>query len=613
MGYSNAETYALFYRIRPTLRPPVEDENMTQNRGKRTSTRNAGAPLAGGHTRRKSTAEENLSAAHSALIASFELCRKGVPSEWKDRLSAQGLTVQPFKVSVEIANALINEPPETAAAEVLREYSEDLLDQFAKYIAKVAMKMLEENPNEEPAGEEQAIAAALLPYVALGEGHAIAAAPLPGEALGEEQLMVVPDGNRANTDCSDSSGGNGATLVLSDSSRSTRSTKASSNSRSASTDSSGGNGASAESSGSNSSASDSTGDDGVTGGSSESHSGRSCSNAPKGISQSHSSRSSSSAPKGISLSHSGRSSSSANKSISLSHSGHSSSSAHMRSSLSHSGRGTSSANKGISLSHSGHSSSSAHKRSSLSHSGHSSNGFHSSGASEISACNSSSASSSAHKTSRMCGQDQLLQLYSYLSQHLDSLPQALNSGGDEARANIGRDETSPRAVRRAMGEARNESNAQGSTITSFESGSRLASGHTNENAAEGSETFLCGANHPGMEQTNNQEVRQAEKKTVHSPRFTSPSTSTSNQHRSSQNFMGSGSRLQHSECGRVRDAPMPNLDDDIDSDENFQPPIMSGPALLARAEPLTAAPPQSTSRAAPGAQSTSTASLAGQV
>jgi len=188
----------------------------------------------------------------------------------------------------------------------------------------------------------------------------------------------------------------------------------------------------------------------------------------------------------------------------------------------------------------------------------------------------------------------------------------LNSGGDEARANIGRDETSPRAAQKAVGEARDESNAQGSTTTSLESGSRLAPGHTSENAAEGSETFRCGANHSGMEQTNNKEVRQAEKKTVHSPRFTSPSTTTSNQHRSPQNFMGSGSRLQHSECGHITDAPTPNLDDDIDSDENLRPPIMSGPAPLAGAEPLPAAPPQATSMAAPGAQATSTASPAGQ-
>ena len=76
--------------------------------------------------------------------------------------------------------------------------------------------------------------------------------------------------------------------------------------------------------------------------------------------------------------------------------------------------------------------------------------------------------------------------------------------------------------------------------------------------------------------------------------------------------MGSGSRLQHSECGRVRDAPMPNLDDDIDSNENLQPPIMSGPAPLAGVVPLPAPPPQATSKAAPGAQATSTASPAGQ-
>ena len=220
------------------------------------------------------------------------------------------------------------------------------------------------------------------------------------------------------------------------------------------------------------------------------------------------------------------------------------------------------------MSHSGRSSSSANEISAC----NSSNGFTSSGASEISACNSSSASSSTGEKSSSCGQDQLLQLYSNLSQHLDSLPQALNSGGDEARTNIGRDKTSPRAAQRAMGEARIESNAQGSTITSLESGSRLAPGHTRENAAEGSETFRCGANHSGMEQTNNEEVRQAEKKSVHSPRFTLPSTSTSNQHRSPQNFMGSGSRLQHSECGHITDAPTPTLDDDIDSDRTFSPP-----------------------------------------
>ena len=153
---TGVQTCALPICIRPALRPSVEDGNRTQNPGKRTSTRGAGAPLAGGHTRCEINAEENWSAAHSALIASFELCRNGIPSKWKDRLSAQGLTMQPFKVSVEIANALINGAPETAAAEVLNEYSKALLDQFAEYIAKVTMKMLEENPNEEPAGEEQA-------------------------------------------------------------------------------------------------------------------------------------------------------------------------------------------------------------------------------------------------------------------------------------------------------------------------------------------------------------------------------------------------------------------------------------------------------------------------
>ena len=127
-----------------------------------TTTSTAGAPLTGGHARFDTTAEK-LSASHSALIASLELCRKRIPSEWKDRLSARSLTVEEFQV---------------------------------------AMNMLEENPNEEP-GEEQAIAAAPLSEEApgmeraidaapllhgtLGEEHTISAASLPGEALGEKQ------------------------------------------------------------------------------------------------------------------------------------------------------------------------------------------------------------------------------------------------------------------------------------------------------------------------------------------------------------------------------------------------------------------------------------------
>jgi len=83
-----------------------------------------------------------------------------------------------------------------------------------------------------------------------------------------------------------------------------------------------------------------------------------------------------------------------------------------------------------------------------------------------------------------------------------------------------------------------------------------------------------------MEQTGNQEVSKAEKKSVHWPRFNLPSITTSNEHRSPQNFTGSGSRLQHSECGHITDAPTPNLDDDIDSDENLQPPIRSGPVPM---------------------------------
>ena len=178
------------------------------------------------------------------------------------------------------------------------------------------------------------------------------------------------------------------------------------------------------------------------------------------------------------------------------------------------------------------------------------------------------------------GQDAERRLYSDPSKPPDPLPRALNSGGDDARASTGRDETSPRAVQKTTGEARNESNAQGSTTTTSESGSRSAPGHLRENAAEGLETFRRGANHPSMEQTGNQEVSKAEKKSVHWPRFNLPSITTSNQHRSPQNFMGSGSRLQHSECGHITDAPTPNLDDDIDSDENLQPPIRSGPVPM---------------------------------
>ena len=114
MGYSYAEADAPFYRIRPTLRPPGQNVNMTKNSGKRTTTSTAGAPLTGGHARFDATAEEKLSASNSALIASLELGRKRIPSEWKDRLSAR--TVEEFQV---------------------------------------AMNMLEENPNEEP-GEELA-------------------------------------------------------------------------------------------------------------------------------------------------------------------------------------------------------------------------------------------------------------------------------------------------------------------------------------------------------------------------------------------------------------------------------------------------------------------------
>ena len=76
--------------------------------------------------------------------------------------------------------------------------------------------------------------------------------------------------------------------------------------------------------------------------------------------------------------------------------------------------------------------------------------------------------------------------------------------------------------------------------------------------------------------------------------------------------MGSDSRLQQSEWGPITDAPITNLDDDIDSDENLQPPIMSGPAPPAGVEALPAAPPQATSSAAPGAQATSTALPVGQ-
>jgi len=88
-GPSEAEVYALFYCIRPTLRPPGQNVNMTNNPGKRTTTSTAGAPFTGGHARFDMTAEVKLSASQSVLIASLELCRKIIPSEWKDRLSAR--------------------------------------------------------------------------------------------------------------------------------------------------------------------------------------------------------------------------------------------------------------------------------------------------------------------------------------------------------------------------------------------------------------------------------------------------------------------------------------------------------------------------------------------
>jgi len=578
MGYSEAEVYAPFYRIRPTLRPPGKNVNLTKNPGKRTTTSTAGAPLTGGHARFDITAEEKFSASNSALIVSLELCRKRIPSEWKDRLSAR--TVEEFQV---------------------------------------AMNMLEENPNEEP-GEEQAIAAAPFSDEASGKERAIDAAPLPHDTQGGEKTLsdtgqpsarkhgararkhgarkhtndlftfssflaaCVEEEQPANEEhanddewygtandssmalaftcrhneaeepssfdissdlgalraepspdlpcrCSrcqlsptgrGSSSGNGATSDSSDSSSGNGATR---DSRSGS---SGGNGATRDSSGS-------SGGNGAIGDSSGSSGGNGAIGDRSG-------------------------SSGSNKAVG-------DSSASMRSSPSHSGR--------------------CNNRSA--------NG---SGASKFSA----SYSSSAREISSTYGQDQLHQLYSNLSQQPGTLPQALNSGGDEARATKGRDETSPRAAQRAPGEARNESNAQGSTTTILESGSRLAPGHTRENAAGGSETFRCGANHPGMETTNNQEVRQAEKQSAHSPRFTSLSTSTSNQHRSPQSFMGSDSRLQHSDCGRIRDAPMSHLDDDIDSDENLQPPIMSGPAPPAGVEALPAAPPQATSLATPEEQ-----------
>jgi len=70
-----------------------------------------------------------MSASQSVLIASLELCRKRIPSEWKDQLSARSLTVEEFQV---------------------------------------AMNMLKENPNEEP-------------------GEDIAVAPFSDEAPGKEQ------------------------------------------------------------------------------------------------------------------------------------------------------------------------------------------------------------------------------------------------------------------------------------------------------------------------------------------------------------------------------------------------------------------------------------------
>jgi len=584
MGYSEAEVYAPFYRIRPTLRPPGKNVNLTKNPGKRTTTSTAGAPLTGGHARFDITAEEKFSASNSALIVSLELCRKRIPSEWKDRLSAR--TVEEFQV---------------------------------------AMNMLEENPNEEP-GEEQAIAAAPFSDEASGKERAIDAAPLPHDTQGGEKTLsdtgqpsarkhgararkhgarkhtndlftfssflaaCVEEEQPANEEHANDDEwygtANDSSMALAFTCRHNEAEEPSSFDISSdlgalraepSPDlpcrcsrcqlsptgrgSSSGNGATRDSSGS-SGGNRAIGDiSGSSGGNRAIGDISGSSGGNRAIGDSSGSNGGNEAIEG---------SSGGNRAIG-------DSSASMRSSPSHSGR--------------------CNNRSA--------NG---SGASKFSA----SYSSSAREISSTCGQDQLHQLYSNLSQQPGTLPRALNSGGDEARATKGRDETSPRAAQRAPGEARNKSNAQGSTTTILESGSRLAPGHTRENAAGGSETFRCGGSHPGMETTNNQEVRQAEKQSAHSPRFTSLSTSTSNQHRSPQSFMGSDSRLQHSDCGRIRDAPISHLDDDIDSDENLQPPIMSGPAPPARVEASPAAPPQATSSAAPEAQATSTASPAGQ-
>jgi len=104
------------------------------------------------------------------------------------------------------------------------------------------------------------------------------------------------------------------------------------------------------------------------------------------------------------------------------------------------------------------------------------------------------------------GQDAERRLYADPSKPPVPLPRALNSGGDDSRANKGRDKTSPRTAQSATGEARNESKAQGSTTTIWESDSRSAPGHSRENAAEGLETSRRGANHPDMEQANNEKV-----------------------------------------------------------------------------------------------------------
>jgi len=122
---------------------------MTKNLGKRATTTTAGAPLTGGHARFDLTVEEKLSTSNSALIASLELRRKRVPSEWKDRLSARSFTVEQFQVT---------------------------------------MNMLEENPNEEP-GEKKALAAALLSDEAPGKERAKDAAPLPHDTHSDKQTL----------------------------------------------------------------------------------------------------------------------------------------------------------------------------------------------------------------------------------------------------------------------------------------------------------------------------------------------------------------------------------------------------------------------------------------